>query len=118
MSDDRPVRPDVRSADTVVLERTEYELIPYGDEKLDGVDLFTLDCHICGTPPGHRHHAGCAMGAGRRHVRPPACRDCGVAIGHVHVLGCGIEQCPRCDGQYMSCDCDGSEDSPDGQEDA
>lgn len=40
---------------------------------------------------------------GSNHKR---CGDCGVAYGQVHVSGCDIEQCPRCKGQSISCDCE------------
>jgi hypothetical protein len=108
------------SGDTVVLEGVEYSLIPYGSERFDGVDIFEVPCHICATPPGQPHRSGCAMGPGRPgrlHKRLAECRDCGVAVGQVHVLRCGIEQCPRCGGQYMSCSCEGSEDSDTDQDD-
>ena len=45
------------------------------------------------------------MGAGRPHRRPEHCRDCGVPVGSFHVGGCGVEECPKCGGQFASCDC-------------
>ncbi len=36
----------------------------------------------------------------------PACRDCVAARGELHVPSCCWEQCPRCGGQAMSCDCE------------
>ena len=36
----------------------------------------------------------------------PACRDCGAARGELHVPTCCWEQCPRCGGQAVSCDCE------------
>jgi hypothetical protein len=33
------------------------------------------------------------------------CHDCGVIAGELHLDGCDMELCPRCDGQYMCCDC-------------
>ena len=33
------------------------------------------------------------------------CHDCGVVAGELHLDGCDMERCPRCDGQYMCCDC-------------
>jgi len=35
----------------------------------------------------------------------PQCDDCGVPRGALHLLGCDLEQCPRCLGQVISCDC-------------
>jgi hypothetical protein len=97
---------------TVMIEGVEYALIAYGDERIDGVDIFAVNCHICDVPAGGQHRPGCAMGPGRPHVRAPRCRDCGVPVGALHVLGCGIEQCPRCHRQYASCDCDSSDEAP------
>ena len=35
------------------------------------------------------------------------CYDCRVAKGEYHVGWlCGLERCPNCGGQFMSCDCD------------
>src|SRR4051794_11865675 len=113
-----PTKPAARSADegVIAVDGVSHALIPYGQELVDGVDLFTLPCHLCGAPPGHVHRATCTLGAGLTHRRPAKCRDCDVAIGEIHHLGCGIEQCPRCGGQYSSCDCDSSEDEPDDHE--
>lgn len=33
------------------------------------------------------------------------CGDCGVAPGALHHPGCDMEQCPRCSGQSISCNC-------------
>lgn len=35
------------------------------------------------------------------------CPDCWVAVGGLHHIGCDWEQCPRCDGQFIGCDCGG-----------
>lgn len=35
------------------------------------------------------------------------CYDCGVTKGDYHVSPmCGLERCPSCGGQFMSCQCD------------
>lgn len=34
------------------------------------------------------------------------CHDCGVALGRIHHPGCDLEECPRCHGQLLSCECD------------
>jgi len=33
------------------------------------------------------------------------CHDCEAIYGQFHCDGCDMEQCPRCKGQYLSCDC-------------
>jgi hypothetical protein len=33
------------------------------------------------------------------------CDDCRVLKGQFHVMGCDIEQCPRCAGQAITCNC-------------
>lgn len=35
----------------------------------------------------------------------PNCGDCGAVQGQLHVPDCDIEQCPKCFGQLVSCDC-------------
>ncbi len=36
------------------------------------------------------------------------CHDCGIVNkkGNIHHSGCDMEQCPRCEGQLISCDCE------------
>ena len=34
-----------------------------------------------------------------------SCRDCAAARGQLHVPVCCREQCPRCGGQVLGCDC-------------
>lgn len=33
------------------------------------------------------------------------CHDCGIALGGFHHTFCDMEECPRCGGQLLSCDC-------------
>lgn len=33
------------------------------------------------------------------------CHDCGVVDGGIHHPGCDAEECPKCGGQIISCDC-------------
>jgi putative GTP pyrophosphokinase len=42
------------------------------------------------------------------------CHDCGVVKGQFHVDGCDVEQCPKCGGQSIACDCSDDE-SDDGR---
>lgn len=37
--------------------------------------------------------------------QPAACHDCGAMAGDLHVPTCLWEQCPRCGGRAISCDC-------------
>jgi len=36
---------------------------------------------------------------------PVPCHDCGVGLGDLHHPRCDMEQCPRCGGQAISCEC-------------
>ena len=45
------------------------------------------------------------------------CYDCGVAKGDYHVSPmCGVERCPNCGEQYMSCDCEFVGDEPNSED--
>jgi len=101
----------------VLLEGEPYRLVPYGNERSeDGRDYFSDPCHLCGALPHQYHTDDCRLGAGSLYQRPARCRDCGCGMGALHRLNCGIEQCPRCGGQYSSCDCNGSEDEDEDEE--
>jgi len=70
-----------------------YKRIVYGDEKW-------LDSE--GEP--YKDEKGipydeAAMAASR------PCHDCAAVKGQYHCFGCDVEQCPRCKGQLLSCDC-------------
>jgi hypothetical protein len=94
----------------VRIEGGHYMLIPYGAERDDAGRLWCeSSCHLCGAAVGTFHSSDCPMGPGPRELAE-TCRDCGVSQGRLHVINCGIEQCPRCGGQYMSCSCNSSED--------
>jgi hypothetical protein len=36
---------------------------------------------------------------------PCPCNDCGAAPGELHLAHCDMEECPRCHGQAIGCDC-------------
>jgi hypothetical protein len=47
---------------------------------------------------------------------PEPCHDCGVQLGQYHVeFVCDMEQCPRCGGQVIGCDCPYDSDAPEDQ---
>ena len=33
------------------------------------------------------------------------CHDCNAKHGNIHHEGCDVERCPKCGGQFISCDC-------------
>ena len=53
-------------------------------------------------------------GGGSWHIRNDGsvqpCHDCSVQVGQFHVPGCDIEECPKCGGQSISCNCDNDEE--------
>jgi len=38
-------------------------------------------------------------------LKEKRCHDCGCKEGELHQLGCGMEVCPLCGGQLISCNC-------------
>lgn len=70
----------------VLIEGETFTRIPYGSES----DDYGADDHACG--------------------------DCGVVKGQYHVMDCDVEECPRCNGQFISCDCGDDEESEAGEE--
>jgi hypothetical protein len=66
-----------------------FDPIPYGGEKQ----------HLKEAPSPGQHHHGVLIGD------PPRCHDCDALPGHYHHVGCDWEECPRCHGQYIGCDC-------------
>lgn len=40
-----------------------------------------------------------------RHNERECCGDCNATYGRVHHFGCDLEQCPKCGGQLLGCDC-------------
>jgi len=43
-------------------------------------------------------------------ARQGPCRHCSTILGKLHEPRCDYEQCPVCNGQAMSCDCEYAED--------
>jgi hypothetical protein len=75
-----------------MLHSVQYSRIRYGDEDWrDENDEPYKDRD--GTPYDHYERAS----------KP--CGDCAAVRGQLHVFMCDIEQCPRCKGQRLSCDC-------------
>jgi hypothetical protein len=37
----------------------------------------------------------------------PRCRGCNTTYGKIHHVNCDDEKCPRCDGQILTCNCNG-----------
>lgn len=106
----------------MVLDGEEYDPIPFGQEFAGrDNDPWSRPCNgitgrvdeRCGARLGQRHHPHCALGRGEIYQRPTECRDCGAVLGEIHAAGCGIEICPRCRGQLMSCYCEGWGDEED-----
>ena len=86
MHPDWPARiEEAQNLTTYVINGRTYERIRYGDE--------TDDWHADEVP----------------------CHDCGVVKGQYHVgPACDVEECPRCGGQVISCDCEYEGDDEDG----
>ena len=63
----------------VVLGRTVYARIPYGDAR----EQWPSD----------------------EMAPPDQCHGCGVTFGQRHHTDCDIERCPQCRGQLLSCGC-------------
>lgn len=40
-----------------------------------------------------------------REISKEPCHDCAAIRGQYHCFGCDVEQCPRCNGQYLGCGC-------------
>ena len=50
---------------------------------------------------------------GQGRILPTNCHDCRTPLGAWHHPGCDVEECPRCGGQAIACDCE-VEDEADG----
>lgn len=99
----------------VYADGTTLDPIPFGDASLDltySEQLAEYEREIAAGGRGTRD----ADWVRAQHARfksqwTPAdynsrdCPDCGVAMGEYHHPGCVIEECPRCEHQYVVCDC-------------
>lgn len=45
-----------------------------------------------------------------RHLYVNPCGDCGALSGALHAVGCNQEDCPKCGGRVISCDCTYADD--------
>jgi len=78
-----------------MLHGTLYPRLKYGKE-------LWLDEN--GMPYSLKDERGEMITAEKLADRQP-CHDCGAVKGQYHCTGCDIEECPRCHGQLLSCDC-------------
>ena len=49
-------------------------------------------------------------GGNQKKVSSIRCHDCNCALGEIHHTGCDVEECPRCHGQLIMCDCELEDD--------
>lgn len=77
-----------------------YDRIKYGDEEW----LDEKGKPYVWTNPDGSTYDFAAMAAKR------PCGDCAAVKGQYHCQGCDVERCPRCNWQFLSCDCRTDED--------
>jgi hypothetical protein len=75
----------------------------YCEQEMNGADgckcmpVKTIDGYLEQVPFGAEKH---------RTMKPnQRCGDCDALPGHFHHPECDIEECPRCEGQLLSCGC-------------
>lgn len=61
----------------VMIDGKQYEQIKYGDESRSDFHAEKINC----------------------------CHDCGINKGGYHHPGCDVEECPKCHGQLIGCEC-------------
>ncbi len=75
---------------TIILHGKRFRRIKYGYEKFDEPDEMKVD-------------------GGKitwiESTEKNSCHDCFAVLGQYHCFGCDVEQCPRCSGQSLSCNC-------------
>lgn len=76
---------------TIILNDKRYKRIKYGSELLEG-DEQSID--VDGTSMRWSELA-----------KLNNCHDCFAVFGQLHCFGCDVEECPRCGGQLLSCNC-------------
>lgn len=77
-----------------------YPRLRYGEETWLGPD---------GNPMIYVTSDGEEIGPKESAERHP-CHDCAAVKGQYHCSGCDVEECPRCHGQFLSCECRTDED--------
>jgi len=70
------------------------------NQDMNEVDTCSWNSHI-------EFPDGSKLPSSTEHFDEPSgrCHDCNIVHGGFHHPGCDVEQCPKCGGQLISCDC-------------